>query len=139
MLMAEKPNQVKDIGRAIVTATKPEDLDALRVWAQKMLDIRASNLSALEKSKRAIAASTDKKVLAPILNVAWREMKRVGWEERSLPAKMAMGAAAAALTLSGQGAGIAALGGAIGVPLFVVFGAGGALAGVIIEEIRRKK
>ncbi|KAB8189290.1 hypothetical protein FKV24_009405 [Lysobacter maris] len=139
MLMTGKRSHVKDIGRAIVTATKPEDLDALRFWAQKMLDIRASNFSAFEKSKRAIAASIDKKVLAPILNVVWREMKRVGWEERSLPAKMAMSAAAAALTLSGQGAGIAALGGAIGVPLFVVFGAGGALAGVIIEEIRRKK
>ena len=137
--MAEKPNQARDLGKAIVIATKPEDLDALRNWAQTMLEIRASNGSALEKAKRAITASTDKKVLAPILNVAWREMKRVGWEERGLPAKMAMGAAAAALTLSGQGAGIAALGGAIGVPLFVVFGAGGALAGVIIDEARKKK
>ena len=137
--MTEKPNQVQDLGKAIVIATKPEDLDALRNWAQTMLEIRASNAPALEKAKRAVAASADKKVLAPILNVAWREMKRVGWEERSLPARMAMGAGVAALTLSGQGAGIAALGGAIGVPLFVVFGAGGALAGVIIDEVRKKK
>lgn len=135
----KKPDQTKEIGQAIVVATKPEDLDALRVWAQTMLDIRASNAPALQKAKNAIVASTDRKVLAPILQVAWRELRRVGWEERGLPARMAMGAAAAALTLSGQGAGIAALGGAIGVPLFVVFGAGGALAGVIVDEIRRKK
>ncbi|WDS35235.1 hypothetical protein [Pseudoxanthomonas sp.] len=134
-----KPDQTKEIGQAIVVATKPENLDALRVWAQTMLDIRASKAPALQKAKAAIVASTDKKVLAPILQVAWKELKRVGWEERGLPARMAMAAAVAALTLSGQGAGIAALGGAIGVPLFVVFGAGGALAGVIVDEIRRKK
>lgn len=137
--MVEVPNQTKEIGKAIVVATKREDLDALRSWAQTMLDIKGSNAPAFQKAKRAIAASADKKVLAPIMQITWREMKRIGWEERSLPARMAMGAAAAALTLSGQGAGIAALGGAIGVPLFVVFGAGGALAGVIIDEIKQKK
>lgn len=135
----KKPDQTKEIGQAIVVATKPEDLDALKIWAQAMLSIRASNAPALQKAKSAIVASTDKKVLAPILQVAWKELRRVGWEERGLPARMAMGAAVAALTFSGQGAGIAALGGAIGVPLFVVFGAGGALAGVIIDEITRKK
>ncbi|MBL0223286.1 MAG: hypothetical protein IPQ17_11325 [Xanthomonadales bacterium] len=123
---------------AIVIATKPNELDALRLWAQAMLDIRSSNTSAISKAKAAILASTDRKVLAPVLQVAWQELKRVGWTERGLPARMAMGAAVGALTLSGQGAGIAALGGAIGVPLFVVFGAGGALAGVIIDETRRK-
>lgn len=135
--MVEVPDQTKEIGKAIVVATKHEDLDALRSWAQTMLDIKGSNAPAFQKAKRAIAASADRKVLAPIMQIAWREMKRIGWEERSLPARM--GAAAAALTLSGQGAGIAALGGAIGVPLFVVFGAGGALAGVIIDEIKREK
>ena len=38
---------------------------------------------------------------------------------------------------AGQGAVIVALGGAIGVPLWVVFGAGGAFAGLLIEEIER--
>jgi len=46
-------------------------------------------------------------------------------------------AAIAAVAFSGKGAGIAALGGAIGVPLWVVLGAGGAFAGVLIEEIQR--
>ena len=95
-------------------------------------------MPAISKAKAAIVASTDRKVLTPILQVAWQELKRVGWKERGLPARMAMGAAVTALTLPGQGAGIAALGGAIGVPLFVVFGAGGALAGVIIDEVRKK-
>lgn len=137
--METKQDKTREIGKAIVVATRPDELEALRAWAQTMLDIRSnSSMSMISKAKAAIVASTDRKVLAPILQVAWQELKRVGWKERGLPARMAMAAAAAALTLSGQGAGIAALGGAIGVPLFVVFGAGGALAGVIIDEIRKK-
>jgi hypothetical protein len=131
--MEAKRDKTREIGKAIVIATKPDELDALRVWAQAMLDIRSSGMPAISKAKAAIVASTDRKVLTPILQVAWQELKRVGWKERGLPARMAMGAAVTA-----QGAGIAALGGAIGVPLFVVFGAGGALAGVIIDEVRKK-
>jgi hypothetical protein len=39
----------------------------------------------------------------------------------------------------GQGAGVAALGTAVGVPLWVVFGAGATFLGVLYEEITRKK
>lgn len=137
--MSQKLDREKEIGRAIVAATRPEDIGAIETWAQTMLEIRSSDLPAYGKAKAAILWSTDRKLLAPILHVIWKEMKRLGWEERSFPARMALGAAVTALTLSGQGAGIAALGGAIGVPLFVVFGAGGALAGVIVDEIRAKK
>jgi hypothetical protein len=38
-------------------------------------------------------------------------------------------------TVGGAGAGIAALGGAIGVPLWVLFGAGAAFAGAIVDEV----
>jgi hypothetical protein len=67
------------------------------------------------------------------------EIKRVGWDQRGLPERITLSAAAvAALIFSGQGAGIAALGGAIGVPLWVVFGAGGAFIGVLIEGAQRR-
>ena len=39
------------------------------------------------------------------------------------------------LTIGGEGAGIAALGTAIGVPLYLVVGAGGVLLGTIIDEL----
>ena len=99
--MEAKQDKAREIGMAIVIATKPNELDALRLWAQAMLDIRSSNTSAISKAKAAILASTDRKVLAPVLQVAWQELKRVGWTERGLPARMAMGAAVGALTLSG--------------------------------------
>ena len=54
--------------------------------------------------------------------------------------KLGLGGAAVGLAVfGGQGAGIAALGTAIGVPLWVVFGAGAAFLGVLYEEIADKK
>jgi hypothetical protein len=90
--------------------------------------------------KQAVSVSIESKAIVPFVKMRGRELKRLGWDERSLPARLGLSAAAfAALLLSGQGAGIAALGGAIGVPLWIVFGAGGAFAGVLIEEIQRKE
>ena len=47
---------------------------------------------------------------------------------------MALGIAA----FGAQGAGVAALGTAIGVPLWVISGAGASLAGVLLEELKRR-
>ena len=62
------------------------------------------------------------------------------WDNRSFPTKIGLGASSVALIVFGtQGAGIAALGTAIGIPLWVVFGAGATFAGVLYEEITGKK
>ncbi|MCX7144191.1 MAG: hypothetical protein NT123_24775, partial [Proteobacteria bacterium] len=83
-------------------------------------------------------ATTDSKVIEPFVQTIGREIKRMGWDDRSWPARIGLGAAAVALFLPGKGAaGLAAFGGAISVPLWIVFGAGGAFAGVIIDEINR--
>jgi hypothetical protein len=67
-------------------------------------------------------------------------MKRLAWDDRSVKARFGLsGAAIAALAFGGQGAGIVALGTGIGVPLWVVFGAGAAFLGVLYEEITDKK
>jgi len=41
------------------------------------------------------------------------------------------------LTLSSSGAGLAAFGTAIGLPLWIVLGAGGAFAGMIVDEVSK--
>jgi hypothetical protein len=130
---------IRRLGEEVVAAATADQLTAITEWAKEMLRIRESNGTILQKAKLAIGATADRKALGPLMDVAWRELRRIGWTERGLPARIAIGAAVASLTLTGQGAGIAALGGAIGVPLFVVFGAGGALAGVIIDEVRKKQ
>jgi hypothetical protein len=56
-----------------------------------------------------------------------------------MPAKLGLSTAAVGVAIfGGQGAGIAALGTAIGVPLWAVLGSGAAFADVIIEEFGRK-
>lgn len=119
-------------------ASVQEQLVLMR-WAQQLVFIRMSNDPPLEKAKQAIQVTIDSGAILPFLKFFGSEIKRIGWDERGLPERLALSAAAgAALVFSGQGAGIAALGGAIGVPLWVVFGAGGAFAGVVIDEVKRR-
>lgn len=128
-----------ELGIAIVKTATPEQLTVLDVWAKRMLEIRNSNMSMLLKARAAIKGTIELEAIAPIISLTAKEIKRIGWDERGYVAKWTIGAAVASLTLTGQGAGIAALGGAIGVPLFVVFGAGGALAGTIIQEVAKAR
>lgn len=88
----------------------------------------------------ALRMTASEKVVWPIAKTIAAEVKRVVWEDRGLPARIGAGAAAiGAVVLGGQSAGIAALGTAVGVPLWIVLGAGGAFAGVLIEELTKRR
>ena len=129
----------RQLATMVVAQANVQERYALRQWAERMLVIRDSDLQATEKAQQAIKATMDSRAIAPLLKIVWQEIKRIGWDERSIPAKIGLGAAAFALLIPGKGAaGLAAFGGAIGVPLWIVFGAGGSFAGVIIEEVSRK-
>ncbi len=138
-LSAAEPVAGQQLATAYLDQASLQERAALLFWATQLLAIRDLNLPALEKAKRAIRLTIESGAIRPFVMFLGTEIKRVGWDERALPERIALSAAAAAaLVFSGQGAGIAALGGAIGVPLWVVFGAGGAFAGVLIEEIKRR-
>ena len=142
MVIQGTPNEIKGrrLAITVIEQASPLEREAMLKWATQLIAIRDSNLTSSEKAKAAISATIESKSIFPFIKTIGREMKRIGWDERSLPARIGLSAAAfAALLLSGKGAGIAALGGAIGVPLWVVFGAGGAFAGVIIEEVGRQR
>lgn len=108
-------------------------------WARDLESIMRVPGSRATQLQLAVRKTVQFDVLFPIMKLIGSEVKRLGWDERGLPARLGLAAAGAALTLSGTGAGIAALGGAIGVPLWVVFGAGGTFIGVIIDEISKSK
>lgn len=136
------PADIKGRQLAVTVIEQASQLEreAMLNWATQLVEIRNSHLTSAEKAKAAISATIESKAIYPFIKTLGREIKRIGWVERSLPARIGLSAAAfAAVLLSGKGAGIAALGGAIGVPLWVVFGAGGAFAGVIIEELGRQR
>ena len=102
----------------------------------ELLCIRDSALNRKEKAKRALRVTVRSDVAKHLAMLIGTELKRVGWDDRSWPSRLALAGVLLALgPFWGEGAGIVAMGGAIGVPLWVVFGAGGAFAGVVLQEL----
>lgn len=120
----------------IVDDANVEQQRALLEWSKELLAIRHSDNSVGPKAKAAVAATAQRKVIWPIVQAMLHRLKRLGWDERSWKARLGIGTAAATVAIfGGQGAGIAALGTAIGVPLWIVFGAGGTFAGLLLDEL----
>lgn len=135
----QDPDKQRQIAVKIVSSANAAEKEALRIWIERLLALKASNLPTAQKAKRAITLTAESKVVVPSVKIIARETKRLAWDERGLKGRLGLGGAAiGAAMFGGQGAGIAALGTAIGVPLWVVFGAGAAFAGVLYEEITGK-
>jgi hypothetical protein len=123
------------IAIVITSATTDLEKDALKAWLSDLLAIRAEEISFVTKSTKALKLTLQNKVLWPVVKLISREMKRYGWDERSpMMRRFSVVAAAGIATFGGQAAGIAALGTAIGVPLWVIFGAGAAFVPVLLRE-----
>jgi hypothetical protein len=120
-------------------ATTPER-DALLAWARKLLEIRAGSETAFSKAKQAVLSTAASPVIWPIVKTLSAELKHLGWDDQGLTGRMTVGGAATAfLTIGSQGASIAALGTAVGVPLWVVLAGGSGLAAHLIETIIKRK
>ena len=123
--------------RVAASATEAERV-ALAKWAEGLIAIRSSNAGALVKGKEAVQLTLRSEVVWPLVKMLGKELKRVGWNERGYKSRgLLVGAGLGLVLFGGQGAGIAALGTAIGVPLWIVLGAGGAFVGTLLEEVRR--
>lgn len=130
----------KQLAVRIAASANAVEKEALRIWIERLLALKATDLPATQKAKKAISLTAESKVVLPTVKIIARETKRLAWDERGLTARLGLGGAAVGAALfGGQGAGIAALGTAIGVPLWVVFGAGAAFVGVLYEEITGKR
>lgn len=105
-------------------------------WAEQLLAIRRSDASMMEKARKAIQETVQREVVLALLSTSGSAIKDLAWDDRSWSGRLGIGTATvAALAVGGQGAGIAALGGAVGVPLWIVLGAGGSFAGMLIDEL----
>lgn len=138
--MIEQDNTQRQVAVFVAKTVAPNDLDAIRTWANNLLEIRSAPLSKLGKAKAAVGLTASSKVVWPIAKMVAKEAKRTGWDDRSKTAKLGLGGAAiGAAVFGGKSAGIAALGTAIGVPLWVVLGAGASFAHMLVQEITRRK
>ena len=108
------------IGRELT----PRELSNL---SEDLLSTYNSKLPSTAKFKQALA-------------LTGKALKELGWDNRGLSGRLGIATAiGTALIFGGQGAGIAALGTAIGVPLWVVFGAGAAFLGEIYERFTGRR
>src|SRR5690606_21114042 len=90
------------------------------------------------KARKAVLLTHRSGIALAVTAHCAKALHAVVWQDRSWAARLGMSAVGiATITGSTQAAGIAALGGAIGVPLWIVLGAGGTFIGTLIDELRK--
>ena len=110
--------------------------NVLAAYLKSLLEIRKQEISRKAKLGRIIKLTANVSVLTSTLKIIAREAKRHGWDNAGRPTRWAtVGAGVGLIAFGGQSAGIAAFGTAIGVPLWIVFGAGAAFAESLYSEL----
>jgi hypothetical protein len=115
-----------------------EKRELLLVWSQDAKQIVDDiELSKKKKLTKLYELNTSP-VVKEILLAIFFALKKYTWDERSWSGRLALAGLGAGIATAGsQSAGVAAMGGAIGIPLFLLTSAGGALLGLIIDEIKK--
>lgn len=130
--------RARKLARVIFDNSTEVERAEVVAWLQKLREISVMNCTVGAKTKLAIVETAQRRIIWPIIKSIAFEIKRYGWDDRNLATRTAGFGVLTALTLGGAqaGAGIVALGTAVGVPLWIVLGAGGAFVGVILQEIQ---
>ena len=129
----------RGIVRTVMADSSIEEQARLLLWSEGLLEIRESELSVYRKAVESLKITKRSKVIWPIVKRLAAQLRKVGWDERSWKSRLGFSAIIVTVAVFGKAkAGIAALGTALGVPLWVVFGAGAAFAGMIVDEALRK-
>lgn len=137
--LSDNDTKQRQLAVTISLSANESEAHALRLWVQGLLRIRESDLSAYAKAKQAVSLTASSKVILPVLKIVAKQSKVHGWDNRSAAQRVGMGAAATGVALfGGANAGIAALGTAIGVPLWIVLGGGAMFAKYLFDELTRK-
>jgi hypothetical protein len=137
---SENEDRERQLVTTIAKSATDAEKNALAAWATELLNIQTGNLSPLQKAKLAISLTATSAVIWPAVKILSREIKKIGWDERSWAARLGfLGVCVGSVLFRGQRAGIAALGTAIRVPLWLVSGAGASFLGVLVEEFSRKR
>jgi hypothetical protein len=134
--MSKDEDQQRQLAISVIRDATATDREALKIWAGSLLDLRGREMPVISKAKEAVLITSRAKVIWPLLKTVSKQVKKFGWDNRSVSQRLGIGAAGTALALFGPAqAGVAALGGAVAVPLWIVFGAGAMFARHLYEEI----
>jgi hypothetical protein len=136
----EEHKKQREVAVYVAEAANNLERAALLIWTQGLLQIREARRTKMQKLVEMARLTEEYKVMWPIAKMMATKLREIVWDDRSTKMRVGMGVAAAAFAVFGsQGAGIAALGTAIGVPLWFVFGAGASFAWMLIEELQAKE
>ncbi len=109
--------KARQFALVVVQNTTEGEREAFSEWLTKLIAIREQSGSSLHKARSSIELTLRSQVVWPTVKILAQEMKRHAWDERKPTTRLAaIGALGGALAFGSQGAGIAALGTAIGVP-----------------------
>lgn len=113
-----KETEQRTVAIRVSESASEQEREALLLWMLQLVHIHDSGASTLQKAKQALQVTSQSKVVWPVVKILAQEVKRLGWDERGTKSRFGIIGSGAGLVLFGtQGAGIAALGTAIGVPL----------------------
>lgn len=136
--MNNQEKQITIFKNIINTSTKEEQTLFIS-WANSLIEIRNSDLTKTKKMKKAIKITYKSKVILSILTKITKKLKKAGWDERSWRARAGLGTVLITLiTVGNATGGLAFFGGAVAVPMWVLFGGGATVLTVVIEEFLSK-
>ncbi|WP_295394696.1 hypothetical protein [uncultured Thiodictyon sp.] len=117
----------------------PAEAQLLLAWARGLGVIRHGELRGGKKMAAMFALTRDHKATWPILKVMSRAVKIIAWDARSWKLRLGVVAVVGTFVAVGnEGAAIVALGGGIGLPLWVLMGAGGVVLGLLADLVKRQ-
>ena len=133
-----QPDPHRSLAARLAARATPAQREALVRWLNRLAEIRSSAESAANKGRLAVQETMRAEVILPLVKDLGAEVKRLGWDERGTKSRFGIVGAGLALAAFGtQGVGIAALGTAIGVPLWLVVGSGAYFIPVLLEELQQ--
>ena len=108
-------------------------------WAVEIKEIQNNKLLTTKQKIQRLKVVNNSEVFKTIFSFVIKLLSSK-CKNATLPMRLAFIGGSSGMILAGtSGAGIAALGGAIGLPFFLVTAAGGAFIGTIIDTLKQKK
>jgi hypothetical protein len=132
---------MSNLALKILDEFNEEEKEVIKNWAESAIVIRNNEaLTRQEKVKQLSTITNKDKIILKFIKASAKFIKRHSWDERGWPARFALGGLSIGAAVGGsKAAGIATMGAGIGVKIFVLTSAGGALLGTIVEELSKKK
>jgi hypothetical protein len=133
----EAAERVRQLARSVDRQLSDVQRRAVISWLEELQRIAGSALPDRKKASLALQSLQKNEAVRLIIKGSV-SARRFGWTDRSWAARLGLVGAVGITAVAGpKMAGLAALGSATAVPLFVVGAAGGTLIGAFIDELKR--